>query len=108
LELFGGSTFLVRALPVALAHARPPEVVVGVAEALEEGRSELVEEVERVVVQRICKQAAVRAGQVLTREEMEGLVGALEKCASPRTCPHGRPTMIHISVAQLAREFGRE
>jgi DNA mismatch repair protein MutL len=34
-------------------------------------------------------------------------VRALEQCASPRTCPHGRPTMIHLSVAQLAREFGR-
>ncbi|HIE38833.1 MAG TPA: DNA mismatch repair endonuclease MutL [Anaerolineales bacterium] len=108
LEPFGGSTFLVRALPAVLAHARAAEVLADVARALQEGRSQVAEETEQAVMRRVCKQAAVKAGQVLTREEMEGLVQALERCASPRTCPHGRPTMIHISVAQLAREFGRE
>jgi DNA mismatch repair protein MutL len=108
LEPFGGNAFLVRALPAALAYAHPAEVLVEVAEALAEGRSQVAEETERAVMRRVCKQAAVKAGQVLTREEMEGLVRALERCAGPRTCPHGRPTMIHISVAQLAREFGRE
>ena len=51
--------------------------------------------------------AAVKAGQVMAQAEIEELVRALEQCASPRTCPHGRPTMIHLSVAQLASEFGR-
>jgi DNA mismatch repair protein MutL len=55
----------------------------------------------------VCKRAAVKAGQVMARAEMEELIRALEQCASPRTCPHGRPTMIHLSVEQLAREFGR-
>jgi len=32
----------------------------------------------------------------------------LEACASPRTCPHGRPTMIHLSVDSLERQFGRK
>ena len=35
------------------------------------------------------------------------IVRQLEVTQSPRTCPHGRPTMIHISDAELAREFGR-
>ncbi|HEC33190.1 MAG TPA: DNA mismatch repair endonuclease MutL [Chloroflexi bacterium] len=108
LEPFGGNTVLVRALPAVLAHARPAEVLAEVAEALEEGQSQVAKEAEQAVIRRVCKQAAVKAGQVLTREEMEGLVQALEKCTSPRTCPHGRPTMIHISVTQLAQEFGRE
>jgi DNA mismatch repair protein MutL len=107
LELFGGGSLLVRALPVSLALVPPAEVLADVVEALEEGRSETAEEAERAVMRRVCKQAAIKAGQVLTREEMEGLVRALEGCASPRTCPHGRPTMIHIGVAQLAQEFGR-
>ncbi|MBN1955037.1 MAG: DNA mismatch repair endonuclease MutL [Anaerolineae bacterium] len=108
LEPFGGSTVLVRALPAVLTRARPAEVLPDVVEALEEGRSMVDAEVEQAVMRRVCKRAAVKAGQVLTREEMAGLIQALEACASPRTCPHGRPTMIHISVDQLAREFGRE
>jgi len=108
LEPFGGNAFLVRALPAMLAHALPAELLAEVAEALEENRSQVAEEAERAVVRRVCKRAAVKAGQVLTHAEMEGLLRALEGCANPHTCPHGRPTMIHLSVAQLAREFGRE
>jgi DNA mismatch repair protein MutL len=38
---------------------------------------------------------------------MQGLIRQLERCQSPLTCPHGRPTMIHMSNDRLAREFGR-
>jgi DNA mismatch repair protein MutL len=50
---------------------------------------------------------SVRAGQALSPEEMRQLLRQLEGCASPRTCPHGRPTMILMSPAQLERQFGR-
>jgi DNA mismatch repair protein MutL len=50
----------------------------------------------------------VRAGQVLTAVEMNELIRQLERCDSPRTCPHGRPTMIHLSVDLLERQFGRK
>jgi DNA mismatch repair protein MutL len=49
----------------------------------------------------------VRAGQVLSADEMRDLVRQLERSALPHTCPHGRPTMIHLSQAQLEKEFGR-
>ncbi|HEY76254.1 MAG TPA: DNA mismatch repair endonuclease MutL [Thermoflexia bacterium] len=106
-EPFGGNHFLVRSLPAVLAHARPAEVLLEVAEALGEARSPVEQEVEEAIVRGICKRAAVKAGQVLTREEMEALIRSLERCTSPRTCPHGRPTMIRITAEQLAREFGR-
>jgi DNA mismatch repair protein MutL len=44
---------------------------------------------------------------VLTYTEMEALIKQLEACNSPRTCPHGRPTMLHLSAEDLAKEFGR-
>jgi DNA mismatch repair protein MutL len=106
-EHFGGNTFLVRSLPAVLTSARADEVLLDAVEALEEAGSRVGEEIEQAIVRRICKRAAVKAGQVLTRDEMEALVRGLENCSSPRTCPHGRPTMIRISVEQLAREFGR-
>ena len=40
-------------------------------------------------------------------QEMREIVRQLEATGSPRTCPHGRPTMIHFSDTELAREFGR-
>jgi DNA mismatch repair protein MutL len=50
---------------------------------------------------------SVRAGQALSHDEMRQLLRQLEACASPRTCPHGRPTIILMSPAQLERQFGR-
>jgi DNA mismatch repair protein MutL len=50
---------------------------------------------------------SVRAGQALSLEEMRRLLQQLEACLSPRTCPHGRPTMTLLSPAQLERQFGR-
>ena len=106
-EPFGGTTMLVRALPAIVGQTDPRQVLEDVAAALEMGDAPLAGPVEEAVAREVCKQAAVKAGQVLTQAEMEELVRALERCASPRTCPHGRPTMIHISVEQLAREFRR-
>ena len=38
----------------------------------------------------------------------KALIENLEKCETPRTCPHGRPTMIHLSVDLLEKQFGRK
>ncbi|MFW6136112.1 MAG: DNA mismatch repair endonuclease MutL [Chloroflexota bacterium] len=106
-EPFGGSTMLVRAVPTMVAEGDPSQVLEDVAAALLAGDEPLGAPVEETVARRVCKQAAVKAGQVLDQAEMEELIRALEQCDSPRTCPHGRPTMIRLSVRQLAREFGR-
>jgi len=106
-EPFGGTAMLARALPAMVAEVDPARVLEDVAAALLVGDAPLAGTVEEAVARQVCKQAAVKAGQVLAQEEMEKLMRALEQCASPRTCPHGRPTMIHLRVEQLAREFGR-
>jgi DNA mismatch repair protein MutL len=38
---------------------------------------------------------------------MREMVRKLEQASLPNTCPHGRPTLIHLSLEQLEREFGR-
>lgn len=106
-EPFGGTTLLLRALPAIVAEENPREVLEDVAAALLAGDTPLASKVEEAVALSVCKRASIKAGQVMARVEMEELIRALEQCASPRTCPHGRPTMIHLSVTQLAREFGR-
>ncbi len=107
IEPFGRTTMLVRALPAIVAEIDPAQVLADVAAALEAGDAPLAGTVEEIVALHVCKRAAIKAGQVMAQTEMEELIRSLEQCASPRTCPHGRPTMIHLSVEQLAREFGR-
>jgi DNA mismatch repair protein MutL len=105
IEPFGGETVLVRAVPVMLTQGDIGEAIVEIVDGLsEEGTAESGEE--RALISLICH-SAVRAGKTLSIEEMRDLIRQLEETAMPRTCPHGRPTMIHLSAAQLAREFGR-
>lgn len=107
LEMFGPNTFVIRAVPAMLADTNPLEVISGIVDDLLLGKTPGHESIEAKIVLRVCKQAAVKAGQILSNEEMQGLIRQLERCQSPLTCPHGRPTMIHMSSDQLAREFGR-
>ena len=108
IEPFGGNTFLVRSLPTVLGGVDPARAVRVVVEDFEEDETLLAAEVEARLVARVCKRAAVKAGQVLTPAEQAELVQRLERCVSPRTCPHGRPTMIHLSVETLEKQFGRK
>ena len=50
---------------------------------------------------------SVRAGQPLALVEQQALIDQLSSCEGPRTCPHGRPTVIVITRNQLERQFGR-
>lgn len=106
-ENFGRHTFIVRAIPVLLAGMEPAGALRVLVEDFEEDESPLQNEIEAKIIARVCKRAAVKAGQVLSAEEQQALLYDLEKTTSPRTCPHGRPTMIHLSVNMLERQFGR-
>ncbi len=107
LEPFGTSTIRVRAVPALLAGRDPAEVLHGLVEDLELGTSPSEATLEARLIRRICKAAAIKAGQLLTFAEMQTLIQQLERCESPHTCPHGRPTMLHISAGELTRLFGR-
>jgi DNA mismatch repair protein MutL len=107
IEPFGPNTFRVRAIPAVLIGTNPEAAVRVVVEDFEEDETPLQAEIEAKLIARVCKRAAVKAGQSLSVEEQRALLRELETCRSPRTCPHGRPTMIHLSVDLLERQFGR-
>jgi DNA mismatch repair protein MutL len=106
-EPFGTAAFLVRAIPALLAGMDAAGTLRVLVEDFEEDESPLQTEVEARIIARICKRAAVKAGRVLATDEQRALLEDLQACHSPRTCPHGRPTMIHLSVDLLERQFGR-
>lgn len=102
---FGATTYLVRAVPASFP---PQEIVNFLAELLQPVPQREVERdwEERALVTVICH-GAIRAGQTLAVDEMKDLVRQLEETSLPYTCPHGRPTLVHMTLAQLEREFGR-
>ena len=105
IEPFGGETCLVRAVPPDVAASDIPTVL---RDTLNELGQEPPPPVQghRVTAVVACH-AAIRAGKILTPEEMRALVEQLEQSDLPRTCPHGRPTVLHLSMSLLTREFGR-
>ena len=107
IEPFGQATFRILAIPALLTGSDPIAAVQVVVEDFEEDEAPLQAEIEARLAARICKRAAVKGGQALSTEEQRALLHDLEACQSPRTCPHGRPTMIHLSVDLLERQFGR-
>ncbi len=107
LEPFGPNTFIIRSVPALLADQSPTEVLGGIIADLEAGTSPGQATIEDKIVTRVCKHGAIKAGQILSIDEMQSIVRQLERCRSPHTCPHGRPTMLHMTSEQLAREFGR-
>ena len=106
-ESFGPNAFMVRSVPAVVSNLDPAKALTAVIEDLERGDEPLQRKIEARIVLRVCKSAAIKAGQTLSQSEMEALVQQLERCQNPHSCPHGRPTLIHLSVAQLARQFGR-
>jgi len=107
-EPFGQNSYQVRAMPALFADRDPAAALRALVEDFEEDEAPLQNEIEAKIAGRVCKRLAVKAGQVLSPEEQRALLADLETCASPRTCPHGRPTMIHLSVDMLERQFGRK
>ena len=107
-DAFGPNAFQVRAIPALFADTDPAAALRALVEDFEEDESPLQNEIEAKIAARVCKRMAGKAGKVLSTEEQRALLTDLENCDSPRTCPHGRPTMIHLSVDMLERQFGRK
>jgi DNA mismatch repair protein MutL len=107
-EPFGTGACLARAVPAVLSGGDADGALRELLESRCVGKGEAApaDWRERSLTTIACK-SAVKAGQPLSMEEMRQLIYRLETTARPRTCPHGRPTMILLSASQLEREFGR-
>ena len=105
IEPFGESTYLVRAVPSVLNPADPARSFTDLLDLVAfEG---LMRQQEDALTVSLACHSAIRAGKVLSDEEMRALLEQLEATDNPHTCPHGRPTLLHFSEYQMEREFGR-
>jgi DNA mismatch repair protein MutL len=107
-EPFGDAAFVVRAVPAAISD----DVARRITELLDrmqrddasyDGPDDMWH---RAAASLACH-ASVRAGMSMSAEEQRELLRGLAGCAAPRTCPHGRPTVVHLAADAIAREFRR-
>jgi len=105
IEPFGDRSHLIRAVPAMITKANVVETVSILLDSL--ASKDNPTSWEEKIAQSLACHSAIRGGQQLSNEEMRELIKQLEQTKQPRTCPHGRPTMIHLSSHQLEKEFGR-
>jgi DNA mismatch repair protein MutL len=109
LSEFGPKAFLVDALPPWLPmRVDLRQVFRDVLDEVRAGGAALskLRLGEDAIATTVCRHA-VKAHDPLSLPELDSLLGELRACDLPYTCPHGRPTMIQLSYAELEKKFGR-
>ncbi len=106
IEPFGDGGYIVRAVPPSMTGKDAASAVPELLDLLGREDAPKEEPAHRVAASLACH-GSVRAGQTMSDEEQRELLQNLEQCEHPRTCPHGRPTMVHMSSSELAKQFRR-
>ena len=108
-EPFGGDTVILRAVPNPHPYFNAERAFREMIDELTHG-SELVRSAknqhEKIAMTFACK-GSIKAGQQLADIEMQELFDQLFSTDLPHHDVHGRPTIIRLSAAELARKFGR-
>ena len=109
IESFGPNTFKIDSLPGFLNVTDGAQFMRKVIDDLKSAsdRSSPLRLGEDMIAKSVCRHA-VKANDPLRYLEVEKLIQDLLECDLPYCCPHGRPTMIQISNAELEKKFGRK
>lgn len=103
LDHFGGSTYLLSAVPGNLPDENYGVVIRDVIDDLR--HSAPGERQSTLSLAQAASRCAVRAETVLGVDDQQRLLRDLVACEMPYTCPSGRPTMIHLTWNELGRRF---
>jgi len=106
IEPFGGQSILVQGIPASLKNWTEGRLLLDILDDLAWDDKPSQENQVDLLASFACH-GAVRAGEPLTVPEMQNLVDQLFATDTPLSCPHGRPTLIQFSLAELEKRFGR-
>ncbi|MDA8139719.1 MAG: DNA mismatch repair endonuclease MutL [Desulfobacteraceae bacterium] len=108
IEPFGGTTFVIKSVPILLSDQDVGRIVRELVErsveiGLGAGLDKILDECRMVMA---CHHA-VRANQRLTDTEIQTLLTQLDRCQNPGHCPHGRPVFVRWTQREIEKAFGR-
>jgi len=108
IEPFGGTTFVIKAVPAIIDEKEVEPVIRKIIEAAIENKNTDCKGkwLEDCLILMACH-SAIRANKPMTEAEMIQLFHDLKNCETPWHCPHGRPTMISWGRAELEKLFKR-
>ncbi len=108
IEPFGGTSFIIKAAPAILKDTELSALINDLAdELLELGKTSSIEEKIHHLLSVIACHSSIRAGKILSEQEIKALLEEMDKVGFAGTCPHGRPAIWRISVKELEKKFSR-
>lgn len=105
-EYFGNNSYIVRGIPAFMKQNEAESFLRDFFNGLGDKPDLTNQAVLDRIITRSCK-AAVKAGDVLSEQEIQELFSQLKECDNPFSCPHGRPTFIKITKHEIERMFKR-
>lgn len=107
-EEFGGNEYAIKAVPTELFGLSEKEAFIEILDEKSIGfKKRLTDNTLDKLATRACK-AAIKGNNSLSKEEAMQLIKDLMTLENPYNCPHGRPTMIFMSKAEIEKKFKRQ
>ncbi|MBM4412804.1 MAG: DNA mismatch repair endonuclease MutL [Chloroflexi bacterium] len=100
-------SIVVHTIPATVHPSRVESALLQIAGYLRDGDGSTPADWQEKMLVTLSCHTSIRAGQTLSVAEQQALLVQLAQCEGPRTCPHGRPTVISMRLDQFARQFGR-
>ncbi|MGI6142941.1 MAG: DNA mismatch repair endonuclease MutL [bacterium] len=108
IDEFGPQGVIIHSVPAVIPRGREKEILLAMLGELGTGwEGKPFRELQESIAIVLACHSAIRAGKVLSVEEMGALIQQLGCTEQPFTCPHGRPTIIHLSAEELEKKFKR-
>lgn len=107
LEAFGETTVAIRTVPARLTRLVPEKLVRDLLEIAQENRSATPDRIAEEMLHSMSCRGAVMAGDRLDADALEGLLKRGAHLPQDRTCAHGRPVRVFLSIEDLEKAFYR-
>lgn len=106
-KLFGKNTFVLEGVPPEVKAGTEATIVQDILDEYKNNQLRVKLDARDNVAKSFSCKAAIKAGDKLTETEMRSLIDQLFATSMPYVCPHGRPVLIKLSLAELDRRFFR-
>ena len=108
LDAFGPDSIAVREIPALMDKADLKQTIQDLADTLKSfDDTVLLQDKMKDICAKMACHGSVRAGRILTIDEMNALLRQMEKCGTSGQCIHGRPTYITFRLKDIEKLFGR-
>ena len=107
LEQIGPCDFALREIPLWIKDSNSMDAVYDILSMMIDNQKIDIMHFRDYITKQISCKASIKANHRISNDEVNTLLKRLNKCKNPYTCPHGRPTMIKLSISDLEKMFER-